>query len=302
MKSIIIGIVIAALLIGGIAGASVLYNNLSEEYNKDHNGGFESFTPPANFGQGSQISTTEKIEETTENVEVTTQKEEEITSNNETHTGDSEINTEKPEVTTEKLDVSTENVAESTEKIEATTEKTGDATEKIEETTEKIEETTEKIEETTEKIEETTETIEETTEKIEVVFNAPDFTVLDWNGNNVKLSDYAGKPIVLNFWATWCTYCKQEMPEFDKAAKNLPDVQFIMLNTNDTMSTAKKYVESQGFEFEVLFDTTNVASHIYGVSAFPTTFFISADGSEIYYISGMISYDTLLQGISLVTD
>ena len=267
MKSIIIGIVIAALLIGGIAVASVLYNNLSEEYNKDHNGGFEQMNPIGGGAQTTENTTSEKVEYTSE----------------------------EHEIPTDKIEDNTESSEETNEKLEGTDESS-------ELTSEKPEETTEQIEVTTEKIEETTEKIEETTEKIEVVFNAPDFTVLDWNGNNVKLSDYAGKPIVLNFWATWCTYCKQEMPEFDKAAKNLPDVQFIMLNTNDTMSTAKKYVESQGFEFDVLFDTTNIASHIYGVSAFPTTFFISADGSEIYYISGMLSYDTLLHGISLITD
>lgn len=260
MKSIIIGIVIAALLIGGIAGASVLYNNLSEEYNKDHNGGFEQMNPIGEGAQNTENTTSEKVEYTSEEHEITT------------------------------------------DKVEDNTESGEETNEKLEETDESSELTSENPEETTEQIEVTTEKIEETTEKAEIVFNAPDFTMLDWDGNNVKLSDYAGKPIVLNFWATWCTYCKQEMPEFDEAAKNLTDVQFIMLNTNDTMSTAKKYVESQGFEFDVLFDTTNIASYTYGVSAFPTTFFISADGSEIYYISGMLSYDTLLQGISLITD
>ena len=163
MKSIIIGIVIAALLIGGIAGASVLYNNLSEEYNKDHNGGFEQMNPIGGGAQNTENTTSEKVEYTSEEHEITTDK-----------------------------------VEDNTESIEETSEK-------LEEPDGSSELTSEKPEETTEQIEVTTEKIEETTEKAEIVFNAPDFTMLDWDGNSVKLSDYAGKPIVLNFWATWCT-------------------------------------------------------------------------------------------------
>ena len=245
MKNIIIGVIIAVLLIGGIAGASILYNNLSEEYNNDHNGGFEQMT--------------------------------------------SLVGVKDHENKTE-------------EKVEATTKKNEITTEKLEHDTDDSEATTEKLDEPTKEVEQTTEKAEQTTEKIEIVFNAADFTVLDWEGNNVRLSDFAGKPIVLNFWATWCYYCKVEMPEFDRAAKELTDVQFLMVNATDTesMAAAKKYIEEQGFDFDVFFDTTGTAQRIYGVSAYPTTFFINADGSKIYYISGMIDYKTLLEGISLV--
>ena len=262
MKKIIIGIVIAAVLVGGIVGASVLYKNLSTEYNKDNNGGFQQLKPVVGGTQITEGLTTEKVEQTTE----------------------------KDEQTTEKVE-------QTTEKVEQTTEENEEATEKTEQTTEKLEQTTEKLEQTTEKV-------EQTIEKVEIVFSAPDFTVLDWEGESVKLSDFAGKPIVLNFWATWCYYCKVEMPEFDEAAKELSDVQFVMVNatSTETMAAAKNYIESNGFDFDVFFDTTGSAQHTYGVSGFPTTFFISADGSEVYYISGMIGYDTLLEGIALITD
>ena len=74
-------------------------------------------------------------------------------------------------------------------------------------------------------------------------FAAPDFTVYDGDGNEVHLSDYKGKPVVLNFWATWCYYCKEEMPDFDRAYEKYPDVQFLMVNATDgiqeTMASAK---------------------------------------------------------------
>ncbi|MBQ3562389.1 MAG: TlpA family protein disulfide reductase, partial [Clostridia bacterium] len=73
-----------------------------------------------------------------------------------------------------------------------------------------------------------------------------DFTVEDMNGNKVKLSDFLGKPIVLNFWTSWCGYCKQEMPDFDRAAKENPNVAFVMVNitrdSRETIGKAKAYV------------------------------------------------------------
>ena len=86
---------------------------------------------------------------------------------------------------------------------------------------------------------------------------APDFTVLDYNGNEVKLSDFKGKPVVLNFWATWCFYCKEEMPDFNTAYEKYPDVEFLMLNATDgyqeTIESAKEYYEAEGFNFNIYF-------------------------------------------------
>ena len=84
--------------------------------------------------------------------------------------------------------------------------------------------------------------------------DAPDFTVYDREGNPVRLSDYAGKPVVLNFWASWCPPCKSEMPDFHAAYEELGDqVQFLMVNATDgsreTVDTAASFIQEQGYTF-----------------------------------------------------
>lgn len=135
---------------------------------------------------------------------------------------------------------------------------------------------------------------------------APDFTVLDYNGKEVKLSDFKGKPVVINFWATWCYYCKEEMPDFDKAYQKHPEVQFMMVDAADgyqeTVENAKAYVEKQGFEFDVFFDTKMEAVNAYYVSGFPATYFIDKDGNLVAGANGMIYYETLEKGIAMITE
>lgn len=140
----------------------------------------------------------------------------------------------------------------------------------------------------------------------ETEYAAPDFTVFDEEGNEVKLSDYRGQPVVLNFWATWCYYCKVEMPDFDKAYEKYPDVQFLMVNATDgaqeTMDSARKYIKQEGFRFDVFFDTNLEAVNAYYVSGLPSTFFIDKNGNLVTRSSGMLDLETLEQGIQMITE
>ena len=137
-------------------------------------------------------------------------------------------------------------------------------------------------------------------------YAAPDFTVLDADGNEVQLSDYRGKPVVLNFWATWCYYCKEEMPDFDKAYEKYPDVQFLMVNATDgvqeTMESAQEYIQQEGFQFDVFYDTQLEAVNAYYVTGFPATYFIDAQGNLVTRSRGMLDYDTLVKGIGMITE
>ena len=134
---------------------------------------------------------------------------------------------------------------------------------------------------------------------------APDFTVYDIDGNEVHLSDFFGKPIVLNFWASWCGPCKSEMPDFNEKYQELgEDVQFLMINMTDgsreTVEIASEFVAGQGYTFPVFYDTAENAATVYGVYSLPTTFFIDAEGYPAAYAASAIDGDTLLRGIDMI--
>jgi thiol-disulfide isomerase/thioredoxin len=137
-------------------------------------------------------------------------------------------------------------------------------------------------------------------------YKSPDFTVLDWEGNEVKLSDYVGKPVVLNFWASWCGYCVSEMPAFARACVDNPDVQFLMVNVTDgkeeTVEGAKSFIEKYSYPFTVLFDTKLDAAMKYGASSLPITFFINAKGELVVYRPGALNDALLAQGIAMITE
>lgn len=131
-----------------------------------------------------------------------------------------------------------------------------------------------------------------------------DFVAIDQNGNKVKLSNYFGKPIVLNFWASWCYYCRVEMPHFEEAYKNNPDVQFLMVNVTDgydeTMHSATALIEQNGYTFPVLFDTEGDGAQKYNAYSLPITYFIDETGELVTYHSGMMNAQMLEAAIDKI--
>ena len=136
---------------------------------------------------------------------------------------------------------------------------------------------------------------------------APDFTVVDGQENEISLSSFRGKPVVVNFWASWCGPCKSEMPDFQQAWEQYgAEVQFMMVNMTDgsqeTLESAKAFLDKQGYTFPVFFDTKMDAAITYGVSAIPATYFISADGGLVARASGALSLRTLEKGLSMIME
>lgn len=135
---------------------------------------------------------------------------------------------------------------------------------------------------------------------------AADFTVTDMDDNQVSLSDSFGKPIIVNFWATWCGPCRAELPAFDNAYKKYGDeIVFMMVNLTDgyrdVEGDVKDFVAENAYSFPVYFDTENSASAAYGISSIPLTVFIDKNGS-VYdsHISSM-SEETLEKYINALT-
>lgn len=135
--------------------------------------------------------------------------------------------------------------------------------------------------------------------------SAMDFTVINEAGEEVTLSSLFGKPIVINFWASWCSPCKAELPDFQEAYEKYgEDVQFMMVNMTDgareTVDVAKEYMASAGYDFPLYFDTTQEAAYTYAVYSIPMTFFIDSDGNIAAYAQSMIDLDVIEQGIGMI--
>lgn len=134
---------------------------------------------------------------------------------------------------------------------------------------------------------------------------APDFTFTDGDGNTHSLSDFFGKPIVINFWATWCPPCKAELPAFDEAyAAYGEDVQFIMLNMTDgmreTADGVKKFVADGGYTFPVYYDTALDGANTYAAYSIPMTVFIDEEGKITATKVGMLSETVLTSNLEFI--
>lgn len=134
---------------------------------------------------------------------------------------------------------------------------------------------------------------------------APDFTVYDNDGKQVKLSDFRGKPVVLNFWASWCPPCKREMPDFNEAhIKQGQDVSFLMVNMTDgsreTTDKAAAYIKQMGFALPVFYDKDGSAADAYKIRSLPSTYFIDAEGRIAAHAVGAIDSAALQHGIDKI--
>lgn len=128
-----------------------------------------------------------------------------------------------------------------------------------------------------------------------------DITVFDKDGKPVKLSDYEGKPVILNFWATWCGYCIQEMPDFQKAYEQYGDeVQFLIVNTDDGITKGESFIADNGYTFPTCYDLEYSAAITYGITGIPRTIAIDKNGFVRYNRSGMIDAAMLETIISTI--
>lgn len=129
---------------------------------------------------------------------------------------------------------------------------------------------------------------------------APDFTLLNLDGEEVSLSDYRGQYVLINFWATWCKYCDIEMPDLNKLNEENEDLVVLAVNVMEDENTVDDYIKEGGYSFPVVLDKEGEIAITYLVSAFPTSFFIDKEGILLGGVPGMMTYaqmNQILDGI-----
>lgn len=109
---------------------------------------------------------------------------------------------------------------------------------------------------------------------------APNFTLVDLEGNSHTLADYEGRPVIINFWATWCPPCAIEMPAFQEVYESYQDDGLVILavNSSESDATIQEFMDEYDLDFTVLLDSRYQATRAYEQEAYPTTFFIDRQG------------------------
>jgi peroxiredoxin len=118
---------------------------------------------------------------------------------------------------------------------------------------------------------------------------APDFELASINGQPVHLSDYKGHPVLINYWATWCPPCREELPliqsRHEKYSSNLV---VLAINAGEDLATVQNYIKTRGFTFPVLLDPEWKAEALFGILAYPTSVFIDKNGIiQARYVGGL---------------
>jgi len=120
---------------------------------------------------------------------------------------------------------------------------------------------------------------------------APDFTLHAMGGPNLRLKEQRGRVVIVNFWATWCGPCRQEMPQLNRLYEKYKSSGFVLLgvNVDDDVAKAAELAAKLGVTFPVLLDTEKTVSKLYDVSTMPSTMIIDRDGKVRYVHRGYLA-------------
>ncbi len=128
---------------------------------------------------------------------------------------------------------------------------------------------------------------------------APDFALLREDGSTLRLSELRGTPVFLNFWATWCTFCLEEMPDMQRIAEQFDgQVVVLGLNAGDSIEDGASFARSIGATYELVYDTEQEVVGGYRVRAMPTSYFLDGDGRIVDVHFGFLTYDDMLAKVT----
>lgn len=130
---------------------------------------------------------------------------------------------------------------------------------------------------------------------------APDFTVRLLDGTQFTLSEHLaqdGRPVILNFWASWCAPCRAEMPDFDELAAEKPGLLVLGVAVQDTEANAREFAEEIGVSYPLAIDTTETVAASYRYLGLPATWLISADGMIVRQVNGQVNAETLREMVA----
>lgn len=138
-------------------------------------------------------------------------------------------------------------------------------------------------------------------ENEDIKIESIDFKLEDLNGKEIKLSDFKGKKVFLNFWASWCGPCKAEMPHMQQLYEETKDKDIVILavNVGEDKAKVKSFIEKNQYTFPVVLDVKQEVASQYGISAFPTSFFIDEEGYVYSGIQGAMSLDMMKEQLKL---
>jgi len=143
----------------------------------------------------------------------------------------------------------------------------------------------------------TSETAEDPYNKV-IPFELPDL-----EGKMVSIADFEGKFVLINFWATWCTYCDQEMPDLQALQdKYADDLVVLLVNVQEGEKEIKAYLEKKNLTMLTVLDKKGETAGQYNVTGMPSSYFVTPDQRVVGYVAGMMTYDTMEQSLDYVRE
>jgi peroxiredoxin len=136
---------------------------------------------------------------------------------------------------------------------------------------------------------------------------APDFTLRTIDGDKISLSDFNGRPVMLNFWATWCGPCREEMPYLQSIQEDASWIEdglvILAVDAAETPTTVNQFLDTFGITFNVVIDADNEVFLDYSIRAIPTTYFIDSNGIiKAVKIGAFVSKEQIEEGLKMIVD